>query len=382
MPQKCALIYLNYGPYHIARVNALAELMPEMHAIEIASRQGNYPWTKNKTNANVHFHTLFQEMDCLDISAYQQCKAVRKELDKIKPSAVIVAGYAEPVMRAAAKWANERKIPIILLFVSTYQDNPRKFWKELLKRKLINNYSAIAVTSQRARQYALKLKAPNEKLFLIGNVVDNNYFQKKAQKIRSENPSRLRKKYKLPENYFLCVSRLSPEKNIQSLLHAFKSYKQNLGRWSLVIVGSGPQKQELHTMRKDFAIDSVHFIDWQSYEKLPLYYTLAKCFVLPSLSEPWGLVVNEAMACGLPVLVSDKCGCLPELCKDGLNGFSFDPNDSTDLTHKMHVIAENPEELHLKNQMSQKTIESFTPKTWAENLYSCTNSTLMQNYKK
>lgn len=374
---KIAIIYLNYGPYHIARINALAKLIPNVYAIEIASKQGIYPWQRVKADSSVNFQTFFNDIECESVSTFKQGKAVKKALDQIKPSIVIVAGYSQPVMRAATQWANKHNIPTILLFVSTYFDHSRSWWKELLKSNLLKNYTSIAVTGSRAKDYALRLKALEERIFQIGNVVDNHYFQKSSEKIKHENLSDLLKQNKLPENYFLCVSRLSPEKNLKRLLLAFKSYREKSGQWSLVIVGSGPQKQELMQIVKEHAIDAVRIVNWQHYEKLPLYYTLAKCLVLPSLSEPWGLVVNEAMACGLPVLVSNKCGCQPELCKDGSNGYSFDPEDITDLAKKMQILADNSEELGLKGRLSQKIIANFTPQTWAQGLYSCIKNTLI-----
>jgi glycosyltransferase involved in cell wall biosynthesis len=133
--------------------------------------------------------------------------------------------------------------------------------------------------------------------------MDNAYFQNQARNI-FENESEERKRRKLPERYFLAVSRLSPEKNYPTLFEAFKLYRHKGWSWDLVIVGAGPLAGHIVDITEINSIPGLHFLDWQSYEVLPLYYALATCFILPGLSETWGLVVNEAMACGLPILMS------------------------------------------------------------------------------
>ena len=82
----------------------------------------------------------------------------------------------------------------------------------------------------------------------------------------------------------------------------------------------------------------VKIADWIQYEKLPIYYGLAKTFILPSTSEPWGLMVNEAMASGLPILISRQCGYITELCWRGINGYDFDPWNVAELAGLMKLV--------------------------------------------
>jgi 1,2-diacylglycerol 3-alpha-glucosyltransferase len=80
---------------------------------------------------------------------------------------------------------------------------------------------------------------------------------------------------------------------------------------------------------------------FKQYSELPVYYGLASAFVHASTSEPWGLVVNEAMASGLPVLVSNQCGCAPDLVREDRNGFTFDPCSVQQLTELMLRFLDN-----------------------------------------
>jgi 1,2-diacylglycerol 3-alpha-glucosyltransferase len=118
-------------------------------------------------------------------------------------------------------------------------------------------------------------------------------------------------------------------------------------------------------------ISGIHFVGWKSHEELPSSYALASCFILPSISETWGLVVNEAMACGLPVLVSRNCGCVPELCHDGQNGYSFDPNLTEGMTKLLLNISSNDRQLPALGKMSREIISTFTPQIWAGAIRDC-----------
>jgi len=189
--------------------------------------------------------------------------------------------------------------------------------------------------------------------------------------VAKQREAELRKELGLPEHYFVCTARLSPEKNIARLLQAFALYRKNGGKWDLVLVGSGPQEQTLRAMAVRLAPGAIHFAGWQQYPDLPRYYGLASAAVLPSLSEPWGLVVNEAMAAGLPVLVSNRCGCVPELCHNGINGYQFDPKDVKWLAYLMCRTSSGEVDLERMGQASQRIIANFTPETWADALWDC-----------
>lgn len=366
----CCIIYMNLGPYHIARMRALAHIVPNVHVLEVAGKQELYPWRPAKDRLGFASTTLFADTASEGLSPRMQRQAVTGALSKLKPAVVIVSGYRQPSMRAAANWAAKRAIPTILLFVSTHRDQPRIWWKESLKSRIIKRYTRVAVAGERAEEYALRLGVERKAIVHVGNVVDNDHYAINSKAIH-EVAGQERSRLGLPDRYFLTVSRLSPEKNLLGLLDAFSRYRQEGGAWDLVLVGSGPLKLQLEEMVHANSIQGVHFVDWTSYESLPSYYALASCFLLPSTSEPWGLVVNEAMACGLPILVSDHCGCVPELCHVDENGYTFDPYSVDKLTRLMLNTSSSNGQLAAMGRASQSIVASFTPQTWATGLKDC-----------
>lgn len=365
-----AILYINLGPYHIARLRALSSVIPGMKGVEISSAQKLYPWQRNKNDTGFDCITLFSGRPYESISVLKLCKAVIQLLRDIHPRTVIISGYSESPMLAASIWCWFIGLSSILLFTSTLEDKPRARWKELLKRFLVSRYSAVAVTGRKSSEYVKNLGIPEEKIFPIGNVVDNEYFSKRVQIIRSSEQWR-RDQLGLPDSYFLSVSRLSREKNYYGLLNAFKKYREQKGVWELVIIGDGPLRQELEQRSQADGMSGIHFLGWKDYQDLPFYYAFASCFILPSLSEPWGLVVNEAMASGLPVLVSSKCGCVPELCHDEVNGFLFDPMNLDELTNRMHQISSASVNLKAMGEASLRIISGYSPETWAAKLKTC-----------
>jgi glycosyltransferase involved in cell wall biosynthesis len=118
-------------------------------------------------------------------------------------------------------------------------------------------------------------------------------------------------------------------------------------------------------------IPDLIFAGMKKHDETPAYYGLASCLVIPSLSEAWGLVVNEAEAAGLPILASNKCGCVPELVHRGINGYSFDPKDQQELIRLMHLMSGGSLDLAAMSQSSRQIIQYYTPERWADALTDC-----------
>ena len=109
----------------------------------------------------------------------------------------------------------------------------------------------------------------------------------------------------------------------------------------MVIAGDGPLKEDLESFLDEHDLnDRVFLPGYIQYDEIPIFYGLSSCFILPSITEQWGLVINESLASGKPVLVSDKCGCAPNLVQNQEVGFIFNPMDEDDLLSKMNFITE------------------------------------------
>ncbi len=138
--------------------------------------------------------------------------------------------------------------------------------------------------------------------------------------------------------------------------------------WDLVLLGGGTKEPQLRTQVIEHGLSGrVHFPGFIGYSEMPRWYAFASAFIHPALSEQWGLVVNEAMASGLPILLSRACGCYPELLHEGENGYSFDPHDTQQIADAITRIKSG---LPAVDNRSREIIGRFDPTTFGEGLAS------------
>jgi len=133
----------------------------------------------------------------------------------------------------------------------------------------------------------------------------------------------------------------------------------------LVFAGDGPLRGSLQERATEIRPGNVKFCGWVHREQLPEIYSLADGLVFPTHSDPWGLVVNEAMACGLPIIVSEVAGCVPDLVEEGRNGFVVRPRSIEGLAQAMQTLANQREMAAQMGSCSIQRIQSYTPELWA-----------------
>ena len=204
-----------------------------------------------------------------------------------------------------------------------------------MKRRRVVRFSSGLVGGPRHRDYLVKLGMHRDRIAMGYNAVDNDAFARGAEAARRDPEARRG----LPEApYFLAVNRFVPEKNLPRLIRAFARYRRDAppeGAWDLVLCGDGPGAAEVdRAIQSGGVAHAIHQPGFLQADALSRWYGFASAFVHPSLMEPWGLVVNEAAACGLPLLVSDRAGCVETLVPDppGTTGRRFDPRDDDELT--------------------------------------------------
>lgn len=372
VPLKILVCYLHWGPYHEARAHALLEMEGiDPCFLELAPWQKDHPWLGGRKR-EIPVETLWPgPLDSVPRRA--GIRRMRHALERISPDVVVTCGYGDPVLRAAASWAIRTCRGSVLLHETTRADRPRWLLKEIVKGILIRRlYHTALVSGKPHREYLEELGVHSERIEEPATVVDNRFFQSAASEIRRDDDS-WRKRLKVPQNYFLYIGRFAEEKNLESLLHAYHMYRRRMGGlWGLVLVGDGPKMGRLTALAKRLGLTDVVFPGYRPTADLPPYYALASCFVLPSLIEPWGLVVNEAMACGLPVLLSRSCGCLRDLLLEGQNGFSFSPHDVGELADRFSQMEQLDSARRAEmGKASAPILASYTPQRWAEALARC-----------
>lgn len=365
-----AVLWLNYGPYHVARAKALAQRQEfDCHFVELTGTEETHPWAPLASPPEFKLLTLSRH----GLPSRRAAQIVAHELSRLNPDIVVSSGYGLKEMRAAARWARRQGKASILTFETTRHDRSRYWGKEWLKSLFVRRYyDAAFVGGSLHRAYIEELGMPKTRIFEPYDVVDNNYFESSAANIRSSGNNE-RRRLNLPARYFLYVGRYAREKNLLRLLRAYGIYRSRCPNgWALVLVGDGPENGLLRQLASELCLSDVVWASFKQIDELPAHYALANCFILPSTSEPWGLVVNEAMACGLPVLVSNRCGCAPDLVRANENGFLFDPHrvdEIAELLHKVSLLSEL--QLRQMGMSSRSIISRYTPETFARNLAKC-----------
>lgn len=370
------IIYNSFGPYHLARLAASARMVEErglqMIGLELASKEKQHPWSADKVPVLSRKYTLFPGKAVEEVRPLELASAMWKALSAIDPQAVAIGLSREtlPAMLIALAWTRRRQRVAISLMDSKYDDFPRPSWKEWLKRRIYRRFDAALVGGSLSQGYAEFLGICKENIFTGCDVVDNDYFARKAQWAQ-ENSKTLRGENLLPENYFLFVGRLDAKKNLFRLLKAYDSYLRIVGEqaWGLVICGSGSLEAEVQSQVRLLNIPAL-FVGFKQHDELPVYYGLARCLIVPSShDEQWGLVVNEAMASGLPVLVSKACGCAPDLVQEGVNGFTFDPYDVVGMAQLMNHISSGAVDLSAMAEASRQIIAEWGLERFASQLF-------------
>jgi glycosyltransferase involved in cell wall biosynthesis len=316
--------------------------------------------------------TLFPQNLPSKLSPAKISRAVARALDQKRPSCVCLNGYASPLALGALDWCLCNQVPAIMMSESTAWDEPRKGWKEWLKSRVIRLCPSALVGGSPHADYMAQLGMPRERIFLGYDAVDNDYFELNTKKIRSRDLE-IRKVHGLPENYFLASARFTPKKNLPRLVEAYAQYRKlcssGIVPRDLVILGDGDGREALLALQSKLSLEkNVHLVGAKSYKDLPIYYGLASAFIHASTTEQWGLVVNEAMASGLPILVSNRCGCVPDLVREGVNGFTFDPYQVEDIAQKMLQLSTFESQHSTFGRASGEIIAKWSPQRFAEGL--------------
>ncbi|MGX1166172.1 glycosyltransferase involved in cell wall biosynthesis [Bradyrhizobium sp. USDA 372] len=259
-------------------------------------------------------------------------KALREDAD-----VTILAGYDRPEYWIQATILLLRRKVFACFCDSTIHDNKQKLVAGFLKRIFFRSCSAIFCYGQRAAEYVKLYGAAPEKIIhrcqaaalYEGYTPELALEQRLAMHDRSQ-PAR-----------FLYVGRFSREKSLDHLILAFDRLRKEMPAAELILVGGGPEEKHLQSLCIQLSLgNNVQFAGPKHDQALFSEYLKATALVLPSYSEPWGLVVNEALSHGCPVVVSDRCGCVPELVVEEKTGYSFRWGEIEHLADRMKQIAQ------------------------------------------
>jgi len=266
-------------------------------------------------------------------------------------------------------WCASNQIPAVVMSETTPWDFKRHWLKEAFKSRLLKLCASGLVGGRAHAEYLQNLGIAPENIFLGYDAVDNRYFSERASEIRSR-ASEFRGRIDLPKNYFLASARFVEKKNLSRLIQAYADYRKLSGQkgnsecpgepWDLVLLGEGSLREPISQQIKELGLTRhVVMPGFKQYDELPVYYALARAFIHASTTEQWGLVVNEAMASGLPVLVSNRCGCSVDLIQEGVTGYSFDPYNEKQMADLMLRLTMKSTDLQKMGESAEKWVSDW-----------------------
>jgi glycosyltransferase involved in cell wall biosynthesis len=264
------------------------------------------------------------------------------------------------------RWAQRNRVPFSLWTESTAKDFRGGYpLIEFLKTRFLRHCDAFVVPGKSSVDYLKNYGVPEEMIHTAPNAVDTQFFAQRAEAIRRDAAMH-REALRLPARFFLYAGRLVPEKGVFDLLRAYGALATEVRKdVGLVFVGDGIGRSALLQRAAATNPGSIQLVGFAQREQLAAYYALADVFVFPSHTDPWGLVVNEAMACGLPIISSGVAGCVADLVESGWNGCIFSVGDVGQLARAMDELARDAELRSLMGQRSKDRIRQFSPEAWA-----------------
>jgi glycosyltransferase involved in cell wall biosynthesis len=369
-----ALLWSRFGPYHWARLGAAARAGQaqglDVVGIEVAGEDGEYGWDHIEQGWGARRVTLFPNDNYHDLGRSRIAQAVCSALDELDPAAVATNGWAMPEARASLRWCSHRGRRCIVMSETKSDDRPRTRWKEWGKRLMLRRFDAALVGGRAHAAYLCELGFSAGRIHFGYDAVDNEHFHSGAATAR-DHAETLREKLRLPKRYFLASTRFLRRKNVDGLLRAYSVYRHRSAGppWGLVVLGRGEEEARLQSIEQALRVEGVIWPGFVQYPQLPIYYGLAGAFVHAAKREAWGLVVNEAAASGLPLIVSKTVGAAAELVWEGRNGLLFDPEDDEELADALlRISSATPYRRTAMARVSQETVRDWGPERFAGGL--------------
>lgn len=408
--------FARFGPYHLARVRSACEVLNPLGwrvaALEIAASDAVYDWEKLAPHGREAFEvvTLFPGKPLENISPAEMKHAIGQHLDAMRPDAMAIAGWGSLDARLCLKWCKQHQARAIVMSETRAADGRRVWWKEWAKSLIVRRFDAALCGGESHRRYLMRLGIPGDKIVTGYNTVDNAHFSNQRMLLKN-SPER-------DKPFFLASNRFVERKNLANLVRAYAKYvryacsllagpdqRPECRVWPLVLLGDGELRdsyvslcaelglrtaflspsETLENQLESFLAPETHgtassrigskpashrsdgvvvFAGFRQIAELPRFYAGAGAFVHPAWEEPWGLVINEAMASGLPVLSSKNVGAAEELVDDGVTGFIFNPEDLEAIAESLRKISVLPPVDRLRmGEAARQKLEHKLPQT-------------------
>jgi glycosyltransferase involved in cell wall biosynthesis len=272
------------------------------------------------------------------------------------------------IARFAAMWS---RTPIFFRD-DTNLLTPRPLWKRIVKNIFLRNFlrgTGALYVGEESKRYWTFYGIPTGRQFFSPHCVDNDYWSSKFRELAPQR-AEIRKKLGILDDapVILFCAKFIPKKQPLMMLEAFAQVREQLPCW-LLMAGDGPLHEDVKKKISEAGIKNVILTGFLNQDELPLAYTAADIFTLPSaFNETWGLVVNEAMNFALPIVVSDRVGCGGDLLRKGWNGFSFSYRSGNELAARLKELVSSRELRAEFGRNSAELIKKYTVKNCANGI--------------
>jgi 1,2-diacylglycerol 3-alpha-glucosyltransferase len=368
----------NISPYHRARYEA-AHRSFEKVTVLVSHNEGDFEQFIAAGADSYDVLRLFEgkETYIKAVANGTLIKKVTTAIEELAPNVIAVAGWYSPESIVALKMARKHGIPSVVMSESQADDASRSYIREVIKGRIVSQFDAALVGGPSHAAYVNRLGIPSERIHFGYNAVDNEYFASGSDLARS-NPETTRRQHLLPDRYVLASARFIKKKNIPNLVYAYAQARKQVDiAPDLVILGDGPEIDAIKfAITQGNVKKNVHLCGFQTYESLPEIYGLAEGFVHVSTVEQWGLVINEAMAAGIPVIASNCCGAARTVITDGVSGILTEPVIPSITGALVKLFSLPPDQRALMGLAASDAIAAWGPTRFASGMRKAVESAL------
>ncbi len=360
------------APYRIPTFNCLGRLAGgEFHVVFSALTESNRSWVFRPEGLDFQWTLLSEGAGETGVlSILRSTGKMLAFLLRRRPSAVICGGYHSLAAWVVFFWCKLFRRRFVLWVESTARDARAqgvfRSCRGRMKRLIVSGADAVAASGAASAEYMKTMGAREERIYRALFAGDPGAFRSEAAKVCAPLEKRGRG---FPDQLILYSGRLVRAKGVFVLLEAFRQVAQELPDVGLLVVGHGPEGNAMEKMCQNANLARVFFEGPQEYQRMPYYYALADVLALPTFSDPWGFVVNEAFACGVPAIVSRVAGVCVDLIVDGETGFGIEPGDARGLAEKLLLVLRDPSMRSRMGANCWRLIESYSAEACARGLF-------------
>lgn len=289
----------------------------------------------------------------------QVCKLILEE----KPDLVILCGYS-PLLHAKLSWLLKSKgVRIGLRSDNTLQHSRFEGGKGLVKRLLLplwlRRYDTWHPVGTLAGEYLKRIAGAKRPVHYFPYSADNDWFAVQAER-HSEHRCDIRKQMGIHDKDFvvLGIMKWNEREDPLTLINGIKQVVKTGKPVRLILLGDGPLRREIKEAAAEMG-DSIFMPGFLPYSHLPKYYAVSDVFVHPAVGEPWGVSVNEAMACGVPVVAAEGVGAGRDLIISGKTGYTFPNGDSRALAEVLHKLHSGKEKIRAMGEAARHQVKKW-----------------------